>query len=83
MTPLREHPVPPCLGVTREIFKKEMFPYRFQRTGAWHSGFIRSCPVRAVSQKKIPPPIAVTSDLRVWATDALAEWITSIKQRFF
>ncbi|MFH1481685.1 MAG: hypothetical protein ABIG67_10480, partial [Pseudomonadota bacterium] len=25
--------------------------------------------------KKIPPGIAVTSDLRVWATDALAEWI--------
>ncbi|MFH1481862.1 MAG: hypothetical protein ABIG67_11375 [Pseudomonadota bacterium] len=25
--------------------------------------------------KKIPPGIAVTWDLRVWATDALAEWI--------
>ncbi|MFH1481624.1 MAG: hypothetical protein ABIG67_10165 [Pseudomonadota bacterium] len=36
-------------------------------------GFVRSCPVRLISQKDIPPGIAVTSDLRVWATDALAE----------
>ncbi|MFH1481743.1 MAG: hypothetical protein ABIG67_10780 [Pseudomonadota bacterium] len=41
-------------------------------TGYW--GFVRSYPIRPVSQKDIPPGIAVTSDLRVWATGALAEW---------
>ncbi|MFH1481536.1 MAG: hypothetical protein ABIG67_09720 [Pseudomonadota bacterium] len=55
------------------LFQKENGTAYKGGTGYW--GFVRSCPVRAISQKDIPPGIAVTSDLRVWATDALAEWI--------
>ncbi|MFH1481383.1 MAG: hypothetical protein ABIG67_08945 [Pseudomonadota bacterium] len=68
MTPLREHPV--------------LLPGR-NLGDLLHEGFVRSCPVRGVSQKKIPPVLAVTWDLRVWATDALAEWIMGIQQRPF